>query len=106
MKMAIQYWHDKQQPDKQKFLSLRGGYHGDTFAAMSVCDPVTGMHSLFNHSLAQQFFIDRPSSAFGEACNSQDLQQLEQALQQHHSQLAAFILEPVIRVPAACILFG
>lgn len=97
MKMAIQYWHDKQQPDKQKFLSLRGGYHGDTFAAMSVCDPVTGMHSLFNHSLAQQFFVDRPSSPFGEASNVEDLQQLQQALEKNHSQLAAFILEPVIQ---------
>lgn len=97
MKMAIQYWSDKQLPTKQKFLSLRGGYHGDTFAAMSVSDPLTGMHSLFSHSLAQQFFIDRPSSPFGDNCNTQDLQQLEQMLQQHHTQLAAFILEPVVQ---------
>lgn len=91
MKMAIQYWHDKQQPDKQKFLSLRGGYHGDTFAAMSVCDPVTGMHSLFNHSLAQQFFVDRPDSPFGDACNADDLQQLQQALEKiTHSWPALF----------------
>ncbi len=97
MKMAIQYWHDKQQTDKQKFLSLRGGYHGDTFAAMSVCDPVTGMHNLFKQSLKQQFFIDSPSSAFNEACNETDFNNLRSALQQHHSQLAAFILEPVVQ---------
>jgi len=97
MKMAIQYWHDKQQPDKQKFLTLRGGYHGDTFGAMSVCDPITGMHSLFNQSLAQQVFIDSPTTPFNELCNSTDLNNLRNALEQHHSQLAAFILEPVVQ---------
>jgi len=97
MKMAIQYWHDKQQPDKQKFLSLRGGYHGDTFGAMSVCDPVTGMHSLFNQSLAQQFFIDSPTTPFNEPCNATDFENLKTTLKKHHSQLAAFILEPVVQ---------
>ena len=97
MKMAIQYWHDKQQINKQKFLTVRGGYHGDTFGAMSVCDPVTGMHSLFNQSLAQQVFIDTPSSAFNETCNTIDLDNLRSALQTHHSQLAAFIIEPVVQ---------
>jgi len=97
MKMAIQYWHDKRQPDKQKFLTVRSGYHGDTFGAMSVCDPVTGMHSLFNQSLAQQVFINAPTSAFGEPCNAEDLNSLTSALQQHHENLAAFILEPVVQ---------
>jgi len=97
MKMAIQYWHDKQQPDKQKFLTLRGGYHGDTFGAMSVCDPVTGMHGLFNQSLAQQFFIDTPSSAFNAPCNANDIENLRSVLTEHHSQIAAFILEPVVQ---------
>ncbi|VAW63112.1 Adenosylmethionine-8-amino-7-oxononanoate aminotransferase [hydrothermal vent metagenome] len=97
MKMAIQYWHDKQQPNKQKFLSLRGGYHGDTFGAMSVCDPVTGMHSLFNQSLTQQFFIDSPTSPFDELCNTPDYENLKFALEKNHSQLAAFILEPVVQ---------
>lgn len=97
MKMAIQYWHDQQQPGKQKFLSLRGGYHGDTFGAMSVCDPVTGMHTLFNQSLNQQYFIDKPSSAFSEPCNANDIQALQSVLEQHHQQLAAFILEPVVQ---------
>jgi len=97
MKMAIQYWHDKQQSNKQKFLTVRGGYHGDTFGAMSVCDPVTGMHSLFNQSLAQQFFIDSPSSDFNEACNENDLNNLQNALQANHSQIAGFIIEPVVQ---------
>ncbi len=97
MKMAIQYWHDKQQPDKQTFLSIRGGYHGDTFGAMSVCDPITGMHSLFNQSLTQQIFIDSPSSAFNAPCNATDIESLRSVLTTHHSHLAAFILEPVVQ---------
>ena len=97
MKMAIQYWHDKQQPDKQTFLTVRSGYHGDTFGAMSVCDPVTGMHSLFKQSLAQQIFIDSPTTSFNESCNSTDLTNLRSTLEQHHSQLAAFILEPIVQ---------
>jgi len=97
MKMAIQYWHDKQFTDKQQFLTVRSGYHGDTFGAMSVCDPVTGMHSLFNQSLAQQVFIDAPTSAFNEACNDTDLNNLKTALQNNHTKLAAFIIEPVLQ---------
>ncbi len=97
MKMSIQYWHAKQQPEKQSFLSLRSGYHGDTFGAMSLCDPVTGMHNLFNQSLAKQFFIDAPTSPFNEPCNSSDINNLKNMLEQHHQQLAAFILEPVVQ---------
>lgn len=104
MKMAIQYWHDKQTDnssqntqDKQKFLTVRNGYHGDTFGAMSVSDPVTGMHSLFNQSLAQQIFIDSPTSAFNESCNQTDINNLRSALETNHTQLAAFIIEPVVQ---------
>lgn len=97
MKMAIQYWHAKQQPNKQSFLSLRSGYHGDTFGAMSICDPVTGMHSLFNNALIQQFFIDAPSSEFSAPCNHSDINNLETALAAHHLEIAALILEPVVQ---------
>ena len=97
MKMAIQYWHSRQQPQKQRFLTIRHGYHGDTFGAMSVCDPITGMHSLFSHSLQPQVFIDAPTGELDAPCSDTDLNSLKTALQQHHQQLAAFILEPVVQ---------
>ena len=97
MKMAIQYWHAKGQSKKQHFISLRSAYHGDTFAAMSVSDPETGMHSLFKKSLAKQFFVKQPSSRFGEPCNKQDIVELEETLIQHTTEVAAFILEPIVQ---------
>jgi adenosylmethionine-8-amino-7-oxononanoate aminotransferase len=97
MKMAIQYWNAKGKPQKQRFASLRNGYHGDTLGAMSVCDPVTGMHSLFNSVLAQQFFVDRPNSGFDEACSDADIQPLADLLHQNHEEIAALILEPIVQ---------
>jgi len=97
MKMAIQYWNAKGRPAKQRFATLRNGYHGDTLGAMSVCDPVTGMHSLFNSVLTRQFFIERPQSRFGEPCDDGDTLALEQVLEQHHAEIAAMILEPVVQ---------
>ena len=97
LKMAIQYWNAKGEPGKQQFATLRNGYHGDTLGAMSVCDPVTGMHSLFNAVINQQFFVERPQCRFGETCNDSDMQPLEQLLQQNHSRIAALILEPVVQ---------
>ena len=97
MKMAIQYWHDKQLPEKKSFLSLRSGYHGDTFGTMSICDPVTGMHSLFNNALIQQFFIDAPTSDFLAPCNDSDINNLKTSLAKHHQEIAALILEPVVQ---------
>ncbi len=97
MKMAIQYWNARALPGKQKFVSLRNGYHGDTLGAMSVCDPVTGMHSLFNSVLTRQFFVDRPRARFGEPCAQDDLDALEQVLQQYQAEIAAMILEPVVQ---------
>jgi adenosylmethionine-8-amino-7-oxononanoate aminotransferase len=66
LKMAVQYWHSQGKPHKHKFLALKRGYHGDTFGAMSVCDPVTGMHHLFKDSLNQQFFAESPACGFDE----------------------------------------
>ncbi len=97
MKMAIQYWHAKGQPRKQHFISLRSAYHGDTFAAMSVSDPETGMHSLFKDTLIKQFFVNQPRSRFGEELNQLDIDELENILKQNAAQVAALILEPIVQ---------
>ncbi len=97
MKMAIQYWQTKSHPNKQKFLTIRSGYHGDTFGAMSVSDPVTGMHQLFADSINQQFFVDAPTRAFGETCTDDDMQAMKEALDEYQENIAAVILEPVVQ---------
>jgi len=97
MKMAIQYWHAKGRPSKQRFLTIRNGYHGDTFGAMSVCDPVTGMHSLFSDTLTQQYFVDAPTYRFGEPCGDDALAPLRRQLEQHGDNIAAIILEPIVQ---------
>jgi adenosylmethionine-8-amino-7-oxononanoate aminotransferase len=97
MKMAIQYWHSQQKPAKHRFVTIRGGYHGDTWHAMSVCDPVTGMHSLFANSLPQQLFAPRPASAYGGTWNPQDLDEMKQLLEQNHESIAACIIEPIVQ---------
>lgn len=97
MKMAIQYWASQDQPRKQRFISFRNGYHGDTFGAMSVCDPVTGMHSLFADTLSQQLFAPAPGTPFGEACKAHDLDEVKALLAQHHEHCAAIIIEPIVQ---------
>ncbi|MCK4675573.1 MAG: adenosylmethionine--8-amino-7-oxononanoate transaminase, partial [Gammaproteobacteria bacterium] len=97
MKMAVQYWQARQQSNKQKFISLKNGYHGDTLGAMSVCDPVTGMHTLFSDMLAKNYFIPSPECSFGTACNTEQLSDLTTILKQHHETIAALILEPVVQ---------
>lgn len=97
MKMAIQYWNARKQPNRQKFLTLRHGYHGDTFAAMSVSDPVNGMHALFADTLTQQYFVDAPACRFGEVCSDDDIAPLEQQLNKYRNDIAAVILEPIVQ---------
>jgi adenosylmethionine---8-amino-7-oxononanoate aminotransferase len=97
LKMAIQYWHDKQQPTKQRFLTIRKGYHGDTFGAMSVCDPETGMHGLFSDALIEQFFADAPTCFYGHPCHEGGTESMETLLREHHEQIAAVILEPIVQ---------
>lgn len=97
MKMAIQYWASQGQPDKQRFLTVRNGYHGDTFGAMSVCDPVNGMHSLFAKTLAQQLFAPAPATPFGEEATPSDLREMNELLTQHHASIAAIIIEPIVQ---------
>ncbi len=97
MKMALQYWQGRGEPQRQRMLSLSGGYHGDTFGAMSVCDPVNGMHVLFRQSLAQQYSVARPGCRFGADCAEADIAPLAQMLQQHGPEIAALIMEPIVQ---------
>ncbi|WNO61137.1 adenosylmethionine--8-amino-7-oxononanoate transaminase [Rheinheimera sp. MMS21-TC3] len=98
IKMALQYWQGKGNKSKQKLISLRKGYHGDTFAAMAVCDPVDGMHGMFNDVLAQHYFLPAPQCAFHDTYfDVSTMQPLQQLLQQEHQQIAALILEPIVQ---------
>ena len=97
MKMAIQFWVASGSGGKNRFVSLRHGYHGDTLGAMSVCDPVNGMHSLFSGVLPEQFFVEAPSCLFGSACSEEDLQPMAEVLRGHADSIAAVILEPIVQ---------
>ncbi len=97
IKMALQYWLASDTPKKTKLISLRKGYHGDTFAAMAVCDPVDGMHDMFSGILNQHFFLPPPASAFDAEFNPADMAPLQALLQQEHQQIAALIVEPIVQ---------
>lgn len=97
IKMAIQYWYAKGRPEKQKLLTIRSGYHGDTFGAMAVCDPVTGMHQKFAGVVNQHFFADPPQTPFEGPWDDSDVAGLKSILKEHHAVIAALILEPVVQ---------
>ena len=97
IKMALQYWQGRGRPDRNRLLTVRGGYHGDTAGAMSVCDPVTGMHGLFRDYLAEQVFVERPRPTYEEPLLAGDLDAVRTALAMHSGRLAAVIVEPVVQ---------
>ena len=97
MKMAVQYQHAKGQPGKNKFMTIRKGYHGDTTGAMSVCDPDGGMHHLFSDFLPKHIFIDQPIKRFNEKYEDEELSRLEQFFRLNSDKCAAFILEPIVQ---------
>ncbi len=96
IKMAIQYWLSVGRPEKCQLLSLRNGYHGDTFGAMSVCDPITGMHHLFSKVLSQQIFAPAPGPGFDDdSGDNSAISEFEKLINRNADKLAAVILEPV-----------
>jgi adenosylmethionine-8-amino-7-oxononanoate aminotransferase len=97
VKMALQYWQGRDRPNRRLMLTVRGGYHGDTAGAMSVCDPVSGMHSMFRSYVAQQLFVARPRPRFGEQVLAEDLDEVRRVLADRGDDIAAVILEPVMQ---------
>ncbi|WP_418357090.1 MULTISPECIES: adenosylmethionine--8-amino-7-oxononanoate transaminase [Shewanella] len=97
LKMALQYWQGRNKPQKQRIMTVKSGYHGDTFAAMSVCDPDGGMHTMFGNNVTKQVFIPAPTSKFDEPLNQTDITALENAFSQHHQDIAAVIIEPIMQ---------
>lgn len=96
MKMALQYWHAKGQP-RQRFLTFRNGYHGDTFGAMSVCDPDNSMHSLWQGYLPEHLFAPAPQCGFEDDWDEMDIVPFARLMAAHRQEIAAVILEPVVQ---------
>ena len=96
LKMALQYWHAKGER-RPKFLTLRHGYHGDTFAAMSVTDPDNSMHSLYKGFLPEHIFAQSPTCGYWDEWKPEDLADFERKIETHHQELAAVILEPIVQ---------
>jgi adenosylmethionine-8-amino-7-oxononanoate aminotransferase len=97
VKMALQYWHGRGRPERRLLLTVRGGYHGDTAGAMSVCDPVSGMHGLFKDYVAQQLFVARPRPAYDEPVEPTDLDEVREVLERRSGEIAALVVEPIVQ---------
>lgn len=97
IKMALQYWQAKGYCKKSRLLTIRNGYHGDTFAAMSVCDPLSGMHHLFADTLVKQFFADAPTATNDDEWDDSQIASFRAQIEKHHEEIAAVILEPIVQ---------
>ena len=99
MKMAIQFWLNTGVRERSRFVAFKGGYHGDTFAAMSVCDPEEGMHALFSKVLPQQIIVDLPAG-------SASAQAFDAVLERHAKELAGIIAEPLVQGAGGMLFHG
>ncbi|MFB9908301.1 adenosylmethionine--8-amino-7-oxononanoate transaminase [Allokutzneria oryzae] len=97
VKMCLQYWRSRGRVDKRRVLTWRGGYHGDTFLPMSLCDPDGGMHSLWTGVLAEQVFVPAPPTGFDADMDTGYVQLLADEIERHADQVAAVIVEPVVQ---------
>ncbi len=97
LKMAFQYWNSQGNSQKTKILAFSKGYHGDTFGAMSVCDPVTGMHSAFEGILHKNIFADAPGCPYGEKWDEKYIADFASKLEKNHKEIAAVIIEPIVQ---------
>ena len=97
IKIAFQYWLSLGKPERNRLLTVRGGYHGDTFATMAICDPVNGMHDFFSGVLPSHYFAERPSCRFDERFEDRHIADLTAKLEAHRDDIAAVILEPVVQ---------
>ncbi|MGA7705436.1 MAG: adenosylmethionine--8-amino-7-oxononanoate transaminase [Solirubrobacteraceae bacterium] len=97
IKMALQYQRAIGHPERTRLLTVRGGYHGDTFGAMAVCDPVGGMHSLFTSVLADHVFAERPPPGFDAPLEEAWAEHVTQLFDRHAHELAAVIVEPIVQ---------
>ena len=97
IKMALQYWVAQGKPEKHTLLTVRNGYHGDTFGAMSVCDPINGMHDMFSHILSKNLFVDAPACKPDDVWQPDTIKQFKQTLCKNKQHIAAVILEPMVQ---------
>jgi adenosylmethionine-8-amino-7-oxononanoate aminotransferase len=97
IKICLQYQHARGRMERTKLLTVRGGYHGDTAGAMAVCDPVSGMHSLFAGVLPQHVFAERPPDGFEAGLDPVWAAQVSELAEAHAGELAAVIVEPVVQ---------
>ncbi|EAZ63280.2 Adenosylmethionine-8-amino-7-oxononanoate aminotransferase (7,8-diamino-pelargonic acid aminotransferase) (DAPA aminotransferase) [Scheffersomyces stipitis CBS 6054] len=97
LKMAMQYWHSKGEKQRKRFLTIKHGYHGDTFGAMGICDPVNSMHSIYTGYLPQNLFAEAPHIRFGEQWDEKDISSFKAILERNSKEIAAVVIEPILQ---------